>query len=182
MKDVMVDLETMGTGYRAAIVSIGAVRFNPMSHEQGPKFYRTISLESCQAAGQSIDARTVLWWMNQEEAGRLEIIKAYGGLDLEMALAEFAGFLGAKARVWGNGSNFDNRILREAYDLLRVECPWHYRDDRDMRTVVALAKLLGFNGASIAHGGTKHHALHDAVYQATVVSTLCEWIAGLTSP
>lgn len=35
MKHVMLDLETMGNGPRAAIVSIGAVFFDPLTGELG---------------------------------------------------------------------------------------------------------------------------------------------------
>ena len=169
MKDVMVDLETMGCGYRAAIVAIGAVRFDPVLNVISDNFYRTIALSSCQAAGQTIDASTVLWWMAQEPAARGEVVN--GEFDLDVALAEFAGFLAKNAHVWGNGSNFDNRILREAYELVGQPCPWHYRGDRDMRTIVALAKSLGIT-ANIIVSGTKHHALDDAVYQAKVVNAI----------
>ena len=169
MKDVMVDLETMGTGYRAAIVVIGAVQFELGTPQLGKKFYRTIDLNSCQVYGQAIDAHTVLWWMQQEDAARTEVMQGTG--DLAVVLKEFAEFLGTGSRVWGNGSNFDNRLLREAYELVGQPCPWHWRDDRDMRTICAIAKSLGMK-AALPFTGTKHNALHDAVHQAMVVNVL----------
>lgn len=54
--DLMVDLETAGTGPDAAILSIGAVAFDPAgetrsyvdsSETQRLSFYRTVDLDSC---------------------------------------------------------------------------------------------------------------------------------------
>ncbi|MFM2590025.1 3'-5' exoribonuclease domain-containing protein [Vibrio sp. TBV020] len=46
MKNLMIDLETMGNSSNAAIVSIGACFFEPSTGEIGEKFSRIISLES----------------------------------------------------------------------------------------------------------------------------------------
>ena len=176
MKDIMVDLETMGVGYRAAIVSIGAVRFDPVACKVGndfqSKFYETIDLEDAQAAGQTIDASTVIWWLAQSTKARAAIISR--GMPLPTALRQFALFIGDNF-VWGNGSNFDNRILRDAYELFGMVVPWHYRNDRDMRTLVALAETMGIK-VSIPFEGTLHNALDDAIFQAQVVCELFQEI------
>ena len=85
-------------------------------------------------------------------------------------------YLGKGALVWGNGSNFDNRILREAYDHLGMKCPWHYRDDRDMRTYTDMLLQLGVRTGKYApdeHPLTPpdcvHDALADARFQAQVM-------------
>lgn len=46
MKHVMLDLETMGSGPRAAIVAIGACCFEPETGRIGETFYQAIDLES----------------------------------------------------------------------------------------------------------------------------------------
>jgi hypothetical protein len=50
MRDVMLDLETMGNGPDAAITAIGAVCFNPVGGTVGPGFYRVVDLASSVAA------------------------------------------------------------------------------------------------------------------------------------
>lgn len=176
MRDVMVDIETMGRGYRAAVVAIGAVRFDPVAckvgNDEASKFYTTIDLRDCQHHGQILDADTVLWWLAQSVEARSEIL-SHGSMGIQIALIRFASFVGTikGTRVWGNGSNFDNRILREAYELVDMECPWHYRHDRDMRTIVGLAETWNIE-TEMEFEGTRHHALHDAVYQAQVVCDL----------
>ena len=65
MQHVMVDLETMGTGSYAAIVSIGAVKFypdEPFDPATAESFYAVISLASAMKAGLRVDADTVMWW------------------------------------------------------------------------------------------------------------------------
>lgn len=56
MKNLMIDLETMGNSSNAAIVSIGACFFEPSTGEIGEKFSRIIYLESSQECG-CVDAR-----------------------------------------------------------------------------------------------------------------------------
>lgn len=60
MKNVMLDLETMGSGSKAAIVSIGAVLFDPMTGETGAEFYQVVSLNSSAHYGE-LDPGTVIW-------------------------------------------------------------------------------------------------------------------------
>lgn len=58
MLDVMLDLETMGNGPRAAIVAIGAVEFDPKTRTVGDRFYQTVDLATAVKMGGEIDAST----------------------------------------------------------------------------------------------------------------------------
>ena len=64
--------------------------------------------------------------------------------------------------VWGNGADFDNAILRNAYTAVNRELPWMYYNNRCLRT------LRGENPdvAKPAFVGTPHHAGDDARNQA----------------
>lgn len=163
----VLDLETMGKGPRAAIVAIGCVRI-----EQGiitGSIYRRVSLETSLQAGLQVDASTIEWWLQQDEAARAEIYKP-AAIRIEGALANLAEFMGnnhlhkpnPKALLWGNGSSFDNVIVGNAFDACGIPRPWLFWNDRDLRTLLALypeAKQLPFEG-------TKHHALDDAMHEA----------------
>jgi hypothetical protein len=178
MKHVMLDLETMGCGHRAAIVAIGAVEFNPHTEELGDTFYRTISLENAMAAGLTVDGSTVLWWMKQGDSARREITNAVK--PLQVALNDFSHWMGPnRDALWGNGSNFDNRILREAYEAVNMNCCWHWAVDRDMRTICELGKSLGINTLDVVREGIHHNALDDAIYQAKVVGRIISTVRGL---
>lgn len=170
MQDVMIDLETLGTGYRPVILSIGAVEFDYRTGELGREFHERINPESSQRDGFKIDAGTVVWWMGQSEEARKALF-AGGAFEPVEALSIFADWLGKDKHVWGNGSNFDNRILREAYDLYGMNCPWHYRDDRDMRTFCAM-----FPRVTLTREGIHHDALDDAIFQTQIMHEA--WKAG----
>lgn len=152
--NVMLDLETWGVGHCPVIVSIGACVFGGAQVSQ--PFKVNVSPDGQKA---NIEAATVRWWMEQERAA----IDAFMSdpRDIRHALRMFSEWLPPGAQVWGNGSNFDNRILREAYEAEGMTVPWHYRDDRDLRTLFAL-----FGRPKIERQGTHHDALADAIYQA----------------
>lgn len=159
MKDVMLDLETMGNGNNAAIIAIGAVEFDLENALIGRKFYAQVNLESAVKEGGIIDASTVLWWMKQSDAARKEFENA--GIPVIHALAAFSQWFPEGANVWGNGATFDNVILRNTYTRLDWTTPWSFRQDRCFRTVRALHPL-----AVIPNVGTAHNAVNDAEYQA----------------
>jgi hypothetical protein len=84
---IMLDLETLGREPGAAVLSISAVRFD--ADHVGETFARSIDLQSCEAAGLTIDAETLEWWLGQDAAAR-EVLT--GGVPLADALADFAAF------------------------------------------------------------------------------------------
>lgn len=166
MNDIMLDLETMGTTSNAAIVAIGAVKFNPETGELGERFYTAVDLESSKLSGGIVDPETVQWWSTQSEQARKAL---ENGISLPQALADFAAWVGVNRRVtvmWGNGSDFDNVILGNSYRRLgftHAQLPWSYGNNRCFRTM----KALYFDVPYPERVGVQHHALDDAVTQAT---------------
>lgn len=165
MKHIMLDLETLGTGPDAAILSIGAVKFCPDTGELGPRFYMAIDPVYCQNAGLTIDANTVKWWMKQSEEARKQVFDS--PMMLSEALSGFSMFCGITQQggknniVWGNSCAFDNVILRNAYKAVGMEAPWDFWNDRCYRTLKAL-----YPQAPFVRQGTHHNALDDAISQA----------------
>lgn len=167
-KHVSIDIETMGRGTGAAVVALGAVRFNPGTGDLGDEFYAAISLESCLRAGLHVDAETIDWWMGQPEEARAALYPE-DRMELREALVGFANWMPSNPKgVWGNGVGFDNVILRGAFQACRLRCPWHYRDDRDMRTLQDAAPVTTF--LQVPEGEVKHNALHDARHQARIIA------------
>jgi DNA polymerase III epsilon subunit-like protein len=68
----MLDLETLGTGNNACILSIGAVKFDPFGEglQDDSRFEVFIDPQSCTDAGLVIDASTVMWWMHPDRCYR----------------------------------------------------------------------------------------------------------------
>lgn len=156
---IMIDIETMGTAPGSAIVSIGAVKFNDEAILD--TFYRRISLQSCLDYGLTMDAETVLWWMQENSAPRLEMVRD-GQVGLYPALKDLSAFVAKDgAEIWGNGSDFDNALLQEAYRRVKLRLPWGYKQNRCYRTMKNLFPMV-----KASTGGVKHNALDDATNQA----------------
>lgn len=178
MNHVMVDLETMGNNPNAPIVSIGAVFFNPVTCELGPEFYTPVALQSEIDNGAKPDADTILWWLKQDQAVR-EAIWSAGAVHINTALANLRTFITSYSpdcrftKVWGNGANFDNVILRQSFERAQIPCPWMFWNDCDVRTMVMLGRELGFDPKrDMPFDGVLHNALADARHQAKYVSAI----------
>jgi hypothetical protein len=158
--NVMVDLETLGKGSNACVLSIGAVVFTPHGVTDD-KFYIRVDEESCVRAGLEIDASTVMWWLKQSDAARRELT-ARTGISIISALSAFTAWYPEGAVFWGNGATFDNVILSNAYKAIGFEKPWPYWGDRCYRTMKAMYPEVTADPFS----GVAHNALDDAVHQA----------------
>ncbi|MBE1019764.1 exonuclease [Escherichia coli] len=170
---LMIDLETMGKNPDAPIISIGAIFFDPQTGDMGPEFSKTIDLET---AGGVIDRDTIKWWLKQSREAQSAIMT--DEIPLDDALLQLREFIDENSgeffvQVWGNGANFDNTILRRSYERQGIPCPWRYYNDRDVRTIVELGKVIDFDArTAIPFEGERHNALDDARYQAKYVSVI----------
>lgn len=170
---LMIDLETMGKNPDAPIISIGAIFFDPQTGDMGPEFSKTIDLET---AGGVIDRDTIKWWLKQSREAQSAIMT--DEIPLDDALLQLREFIDENSgeffvHVWGNGTNFDNTILRRSYERQGIPCPWRYYNDRDVRTIVELGKAIDFDArTAIPFEGERHNALDDARYQAKYVSAI----------
>lgn len=177
---VMLDLETMGNGSNAAIVSIGAVVFNPSNGQLGAEFEEVINLNSA-AYYSDIDAPTVTWWLSQGDEARAIFLKETPKSSLKDALLEFNQWLADLGEskdicLWGNGAGFDNVILMNSFKATRI-CPnFIHWNDLDVRTIVRMGRdILGINPKeTLVREGVHHSALDDAKFQAQYVSVIWE--------
>ncbi|HDP8064222.1 TPA: 3'-5' exoribonuclease [Escherichia coli] len=170
---MMIDLETMGKNPDAAVISIGAIFFDPQTGDIGPEFSKTIDLDT---AGGVIDRDTVKWWLKQSREAQSAILA--DEIPLDDALLQLREFIDENSgeffvQVWGNGTSFDNVILRRSYERQGIPCPWRYHNDRDVRTIVELGKTIYFDARTvIPFEGVRHNALDDARHQAKYVSAI----------
>ena len=169
MTQIMVDIETLGTSKSSVILSIGAVQFSEKGVEH--KFYVQIDPTSCTDWGLQIDARTVMWWMDQNDAARKALTTSKGEA-LDVALDMFIGaFKWKDATVWANGIDFDCTILEEAMKATGRAVPWAYWSKMDFRTVKNLAPRDVYNACKVENP-IKHNALADATAQAATLINL----------
>jgi len=166
LRDVMIDLETMGTKPDAPIVSIGAVLFDPRRGKTCSKtFYEELDWEN---QDRIISLDTKRWWAKQSTAAR-ECL--FGMEELPDVLGKFSEWLPGDVKVWGNGPTFDISILENAYHQSDLKIPWKHWNVRDCRTIKDLYESArgGFDGKV---SGTAHNALDDARHQAEYVSMM----------
>jgi hypothetical protein len=182
MRDVMVDLETMGVEPGSAITSIGAVFFDPRTGDTGSEFKVNINLHSSDEVGAVIDEATMDWWVKQSEAAQQGLADP-APIDLKDALFQFGQWLSQNHKdpyLWGNGVLFDNLFLRTAYRQVGWKCPWHFRNDRDVRTLVAIGSRLGMRYGDDSERLVHHDALDDAKYQVQYCSRIWRYLHDAT--
>ena len=156
---VMHDIETLSKRKNAAILSIGAVKFNK---EILDEFYVNIDPRSCKEHGLAIDLDTIEWW-KQQKPEAWQALKT-NRVSLEEALDAYTKWYGPKS-VWtfGNGAEFDNVIIENAYYAIGKEKPWKFWDSMCYRTIV---NLTNSRLTDADRKGVHHNALDDAKSQA----------------
>lgn len=162
-KHIMCDLETLGTGPNAAVLSVALVVFDDEQiFAPGPEgYYGKIDHNTLTG---DIDAGTVMWWMKQDINAREELTSAVSASHENNIAANVAGVLerNKDALLWGNGASFDNVILRSLLKRNNHEWPIKYSNDRCYRTAKAMFPQV----PKPEFRGTQHNAWDDAVNQA----------------
>jgi exodeoxyribonuclease VIII len=169
-RHLMVDLETLATTPDAAILTIGAVLFDPYSPQVYDKFYKRVDLDSVTALGMKIDDNTIEWWSKQSAAAQEEAFGEGNRISIQEAIEGFHKFAWNCEAFWSHGSIFDINILDTYYRALNKATPWNFWQIRDTRTVFD----LGFDPE--LPKVTAHNALADANAQAIGVQTVMKKI------
>lgn len=178
--DVMIDLETLATSTDAAILTIGAVKFDPFGKDveepQMDSFYIRVNIDSCNEINLAVDDGTIEWWSRQDQAVKEE---AFGdGADrvhIKDAMDQLYKFCWGAKRIWSNGAAFDVPICETAFKRLNKAIPWSFWQVRDVRT----AFDLGIDPKRPPV--TKHHALEDAWNQAVGIQNVYNTLRSCSS-
>lgn len=162
-RNIMLDLETLGTTAGSVILTVGAVVFDNDGARE--RLYRRISLKDSLSYGFTVDADTLKWWMGQKEAVRNEAFGAHlqESDTVTTALDWIQNFFvsaGKKVVLWGNGASFDPVLLEAYFRKFGLSLPFDYRNVRCYRTVSAM--FLGVPKRVRQHA---HDALADAEAQ-----------------
>jgi hypothetical protein len=163
----MIDIETLGTGPDAHILTIAAQIFDPLQRDWlGEAYYARLDFESQE--NRRIEQSTLEWWATQGES-RAEAFADTDRIPLDRALTEVGRVIWQSKRIWANGSNFDMTILEHAYKSYDRVLPWQYFHVRDARTVYSLCPTLNKYPAS-------HHALEDCRRQIQLLWDSLEYL------
>lgn len=174
MRNIMLDLETMGTSPGCVILSIGAVEFT--DHIVG-EFHAHIDVKSSTDAGLLLEAPTVMWWLGQSKEAQQSLLDA-DTVSLHDALEAFVDtFDWGNTRVWANGASFDFPIIKAAFEAVGGNIPWAYYNEMDHRTLKNLVGKDVYKKLQVKPN-LAHDALSDARAQALTAIDIMAWING----
>lgn len=182
-KHFMVDIETLSTAVNAAVLSVGAVEFDPFTGNIARDFYRELRLDLQQ--GRHISASTVQWWAKQisENPSSNILAKSNAGKTIPMdVVCELGQFINGGVAfsvgrvedykdiaVWACDPDFDLAILSNFYGELRLPVPWKFWETRSVRTARMLNTIAGIE---VPQRVVTHNALEDCERQVEEVSAL----------
>ena len=152
--DIMIDLETLATSPDAAILTIGAVKFDPFGDDINEpnceKFYVRVDLDSCDRIGLVTNDDTI------------------------NAMNQLYKFCWGAKRVWSHGASFDVVICEHIFNKIQKAVPWKFWEVRCTRT------LFDIGIDPERPPVLKHHALEDAWNQAVGVQHIFQKLRGST--
>jgi hypothetical protein len=162
----MIDLETLATGPNAAVLTLGAVKFNPWGQGYSDKIYFRIDLDDQDALGREVDPNTLDWWSKQDPAIMEEAFHPDDRIPLKEAVDRFHKFAWGCDQFWSHGATFDLVIMENLYKQLEKPLPWNFWQLRCTRTIFD----LGWDPDMPKN--SKHNALEDAIRQSVGVQNI----------
>lgn len=177
----MVDIETLSTHTNAVVLSIGAVRFDPISGKIEEELYATLRPQD--QVERKIDSDTVMWWMKQvaEDPTKINAFNSESKIPIRQALIQLSAFLavdtGEDRKVWACDPDFDLAILADLYHQFNIPIPWKFFEGRSVRTVRDIATALGRPKLSQL---VTHNALEDCKRQTIEIQQLYSWLHYIT--
>ena len=160
---LMIDLETLATTPNAAILTIGACKFDPTATDVHSTYYERIVLETQEDYGRVINEDTLAWWSQQDKQIQEDAFgEGTDRIDLKDAMKKLYTFGLGTTNVWSHGAIFDVVIIEDICRSFQQAVTWKFWEVRDTRTLFDLANV------SVRIEG-KHNALTDAVAQAKAV-------------
>lgn len=179
LTDIMIDLETLATSPDAAILTIGAVRFDPFGDDLNEstceKFYVRVDLDSCDRIGLVTNDDTINWWANQSKEAQDEAFSPDGRIDIVDAMNRLYKFCWGAKRVWSHGASFDVVICEHIFKKIGKAVPWSFWQVRCTRTLFD----IGINPTRPPV--LKHHALEDAWNQTVGVQNVFRKLSSASS-
>lgn len=181
--DIMVDIETLGTNSDSTVIQIAAMAFDIKTGEVKDEFNKIADIEKNKLPIKATGS-TIKWWLNTN-ADLFKKLLLEGDVSSEAMIYMFHKWINnlesgnhdiKDVYLWGNGILFDNKIIQHQMEMVGLNYPIFYRNDRDVRTIVDLAGVKSglsekelkakFNDESLV----AHNAFDDVIYQIGLVS------------
>ena len=166
MTSCMIDIETIGTGPDACILTIAMQTFDPFARGWYDRHYYA-RIDPASQPDRNIEQGTLDWWATQPPESREEAFADESRIPLQQALEEMHPIIWNSDLFWANGPTFDMNIIEHAYKSYGMPLPWKYYRVRDARTVYSLYPDLPKPPVS-------HHALEDCRRQIVLLQQTLE--------
>jgi hypothetical protein len=153
--DLMIDIETLGTGTNSVVTQIGAVYFDRYTGEVGEKLGVNIQVQDALNLGLVVDAGAIKFWIEQPQCTWLK-----EPVPVSKALQLLRDFYVKDTEAWSHAT-FDFPILANMYYTFGQKFPIPYRKLRDIRTLVDLAN----SPYNVPNKPKTHDAVDDCLYQ-----------------
>ena len=161
-----IDLETIDTSPSATVLSLGAVKFNPLDDsEPHSELYLKISIDEQDALGRTASDSTIEWWGKQDPKIMEEAFDQEGAISVEDALKQISKFIVGVDVLWGQGYGFDYTIIEDMFRSKGMPIPYNFWQVRDSRTLFSVCK----EDPRKKIQNDLHNALADAYYQSKAI-------------
>jgi len=178
MKNIMIDIETLGTNPDSCVLQIAATSWDGNEIDVG--FLFDVSLSEQVEAGRTIEAKTVCWWLDDKVQsrvrssvlGRSELVSPQAAV---YALNEYIRVTrqnsdDGKVTVWANPPQFDLTIIKSIMKEWGITPSWNHWEERDLRTLRNVCRELKIN---YENKNEEHHsAIADVRHQVEEVMFL----------
>ena len=153
---LMLDIETLGTGPKAVVTSVGVTVFN-LDESEVETFYREIPVQPQLDKSRVVTADTIAWWFRQVQVGAECPISLDESTKCLFELVQFLDKY-SDCELWAHGTTFDIVIVESLLEDFGVRVPWKFRNVMDCRTITNLIECRSKRN--------NHNALEDAINQA----------------
>lgn len=165
MKQIMLDLETLGISENAVVVQVGVVKFERHINEidESDKLLINVQLADYQNYPEfKMDITTVQFWLKQNKEAQKRVFETDESTQktVKTTFEMMRDFIGSIDNIWCHPS-FDGKIVDfylRALKLTKIDY-WKYRD---LRTLVDITK---YDYKKHPYNGVKHSALDDCMHQ-----------------
>ena len=162
----MIDLETLDTRPSSTILTLGAVKFNPLNFDEPhSELYLKLDLDEQDKLGRSVSEDTIAWWGRQDPKIQEEAFSEDGRVGISALISQLNKYVLNSNVIWAHSYGFDMTILEDLYRQVKMPIPWNFWQIRDSRT---LFELLPVDPRKSMQTDL-HNALADAYYQAKAV-------------
>ena len=168
MIHAMIDLETLSTNPNAVILTVGGVKFDPLTQMKPyEEMYFRVDVNTQTELGRDVMQDTVDWWSKQPKEISDEAFSDDNRIGLQDMIKKINKFSVGVDVFWCQGPLFDYAILQDIYKQLGHPVPWQYWQIRDSRTLFSLVP----RDVNEKRQGL-HNALEDCFFQANKVQKI----------